>query len=147
MILSQIFRTQLEINNIIKISYPEIQSLLQSKVKQEITIAYIDDQTIKVGKTFTVLGISRTLGLDLRMENVNGDKIVLAHDNPILVKSVMKIVEVSFPEFLEMLELHSDNSIAVHLGKVKQLEKVFEMISLEDICFLPEGTVVGMSIK
>ena len=85
------------------ISYPEIQSLLQSKVKQEITIAYVDDQTIKVGKTFTVLGISKTIGIKLRVGNVSGDNIVLAHDNPILVKSAMKIVEVSFPEFLPNL--------------------------------------------
>lgn len=131
----------------IKISYPEIQSLLQSKVKQEITIAYVDDQTIKVGKTFTVLGISKTIGLKLRVENVSGDNIVLAHDNPILVKSAMKIVEASFPKFLEMLELHSDNSVVVHLGKVKQLEKVFEKVSLEGICFLPEGAVAEVTIK
>lgn len=69
----------------IKISYPEIQSLLQSKVKQEITIAHVDDQTIKVGKTFTVLGISKTIGLKLRVEKVSNDNIVLAHDNPIRV--------------------------------------------------------------
>ena len=131
----------------IKISYPEIQSLLQSKMKQEINIAYVDDQTIKVGRAFIVFGISKTLGIKLRVENVSGDNIVLAHDNPILVKSVMKIVEVSFPEFLEMLELHSDNSVVVHLGKIKQLEKVFEMISLEDICFLPEGAVAEVIMR
>lgn len=131
----------------IKISYPEIQSLLQAKLKQEITIAYVDDQTIKVGKTFTVLGISKTIGLKLRVENVSGDNIVLAHDNPILVKSAMKIVEASFPEFLEMLELHSDNSVVVHLGKVKQLEKVFEMVSLEGICFMSEGAVAEVTMK
>ena len=45
----------------IKISYPEIQSLLEAKVKQEIAIAYVDDQTIKVGKTITVSGISKTV--------------------------------------------------------------------------------------
>ena len=132
---------------VLRISYPEIQSLLQAKLKQEIAIAYVDDQTIKVGKTFTVLGISKTIGLKLRVENVSGDNIVLAHDNPILVKSAMKIVEASFPEFLEMLELHSDNSVVVHLGKVKQLEKVFEMISLEGICFLPEGAVAEVTMK
>lgn len=131
----------------IKISYPEIQSLLQSNMKQEINIAYVDDQTIKVGRAFTVFGISKTLGIKLRVENVSGDNIVLAHDNPILVKSVMKIVEVSFPEFLEQLELYSDNSVVVHLGKVKQLEKVFEMISLEDICFLPEGAVAEVIMR
>ena len=131
----------------LRISYPEIQSLLQSKVKTEITLAYVDDQTIKVGKTFTVLGISKTIGLKLRVENVSGDNIVLAHDNPILVKSAMKIVEASFPEFLEMLELHSDNSVVVHLGKVKQLEKVFDMVSLEGICFLPEGAVAEVAIR
>ncbi|MBR4918058.1 MAG: hypothetical protein IKZ52_02430 [Bacteroidales bacterium] len=87
----------------IKISYPEIQSLLQSKVKTEISLTYVDDQTIKVGKAFTVLGIFKTIGLKLRVENVSGDNIVLAHDNPILVKSAMKIVEVSFPEFLPNL--------------------------------------------
>jgi hypothetical protein len=131
----------------IQISYPEIQSLLQSKVKQEITIAYVDNQTIKAGKTITVLGISKTIGLKLRVENVSGDNIVLAHDNPILVKSAMKIVEVSFPEFLEMIEPYSDNSVVVHLGKVKQLEKVFEMVSLEGICFLQEGAVAEAAIK
>lgn len=132
---------------VLRISYTEIQSLLQSKVKQEITIAYVDDQTIKVGKTFTVLGISKTIGLKLRVENVSGDNIVLAHDNPILVKSAMKIVEASFPKFLEMLELHSDNSVVVHLGKVKQLEKVFEMVSLEGICFMSEGAVAEVTMK
>lgn len=132
---------------LLRISYPEIQSLLQSKVKQEIIIAYVDDQTIKVGKTFTVLGISKTIGLKLRVENVSGDNVVLAHDNPILVKSAMKIVEASFPEFLEMLELYSDNSVVIHLGKVKQLEKVFDMVSLEGICFLPEGAVAEVTIK
>lgn len=132
---------------VLRISYPEIQSLLQSKIKQEINIAYVDDQTIKVGRAFTVFGISKTIGLKLRVENVSGDNIVLAHDNPILVKSLMKIVEVSFPEFLEMLELHSDNSVVVHLGKIKQLEKVFEMISLEDICFLSEGAVAEVIMR
>ena len=131
----------------IKISYPEIQSLLQSKVKQEITIAHVDDQTIKVGKTFTVLGISKTIGLKLRVEKVSNDNIVLAHDNPILVKSAMKIVEASFPELLEILELYSDNSVIVHLSKVKQLEKVFQIISLDGIFFMPECAVAEVAIK
>lgn len=131
----------------LRLSYPEIQSLLQTKVKQEIAVTYVDDQTIKVGRTFSLLGVSRTLGMKLRVESVNGENIVLAHDNPILVKSAMKIVEVSFPEFQELLELHSDNSVVVHLGKVKQLEKAFEMVSLEGICFLPEGAVAEATIK
>ena len=131
----------------LRISYPEIQSLLQSEVKTEITLAYVDDHTIKVGKTFTVLGISKSIAMKLRVESVSGENIVLAHDNSILVKSAMKIVEASFPEFMEMLELHSDNSVVVHLGKVKQLEKVFEMISLEGICFMPEGAVAEVTIR
>lgn len=43
----------------IKISYPEIQSLLQTKMKQDIALEYFDDQTLKVGKTFTVLSNQR----------------------------------------------------------------------------------------
>lgn len=131
----------------IKISYPEIQSLLEAKVKQEIAIAYVDDQTIKVGKTITVFGISKTVAAKLRVVDVNGDNIVLAHDSAILVKSVMKIVEMGFPEFLELIELHSDNSVVVHLGKVKQLEKVFQIFSLEGICFFPESVVAEVTIK
>lgn len=131
----------------INISYPEIQSLLQSKMKQELFLSYVDGQTIKVGKTITVLGFRKDIALKLRVEDVQGDDIVLAHDNPILVKSAMKIVEVAFPEFLELLELHSDNSVVVHLGRVKQLEKVFDMISLKGICFLPEKIEIEAAMK
>ena len=131
----------------INISYPEIQSLLQSKMKQELFLSYVDGQTIKVGKTITVLGFRKDIALKLRVEDVQGDDIVLAHDNPILVKSAMKIVEVAFPEFLELLELHSDNSVVVHLGRVKQLEKFFEIISLKDICFFPEKIEIEVTMK
>lgn len=60
----------------INISYPEIQSLLQSKMKQELFLSYVDGQAIKVGKTITVSGFPPPSILSVCLRKTKNDRVV-----------------------------------------------------------------------
>lgn len=127
------------------IPFPELQSLLLAKANQEVSLNYVDEQTVAVGKTVKLL--RRQLSTNLHVQEVSGSDIVLAHDNAILVKSIMEVVKIAFPHLTRLIEMRPPNAVAVHLDQIEQAKKAFEYITLNALCFQESGAIIDFSLN
>lgn len=131
----------------INIPFPELLSLLLAKAKQEVTLNYVDEQTVAVGKAIKIFGFEKQLSMKLHVQEVSGSDIVLAHDNAILVKSIMEVVKIGFPQLTSLVEMRPPNVVAVHLDQIEHVKKVLEYVSLNALCFRESGVVVDFNLK
>lgn len=129
------------------IPFPELQSLLLAKAKQEVSLNYVDAQTVAVGKAVKILGFEKQLSMKLHVQDVSGSDIVLAHDNAILVKSIMEVVKIGFPQLTSLIEMRLPNAVAVHLDQIEQAKKAFEYVTLNTLYFRENGAVVDFSLR
>lgn len=130
----------------INISYPEIQSLIKEHLEQEIIVKFVNEKTIYVGKTMKFLGIEKAVGMNVRVEAIEGNNLILAHDNAILVKSVMKFIEIGSPDLSNFLQMRPDNTVAVCLSQIPQLEEVLEHATLDRLGFTEGGVMAGVTL-
>lgn len=130
---------------ILHIPFHEFQSLLLAKANLEVSMNYVDDQTVAVGKTVKLL--RRQLIMKLHVQEVSGSDIVLAHDSAILVKSIMEVVKIGFPQLTSLIEMRPPNAVTVHLDQIEQAKKAFEYISLNALYFQESGAVIDFSLN
>lgn len=131
----------------VHIPFPELQSLLLAKSKHEISMNYMDEQTVAVGKTVKFLGLERQLSMKLYVQEVSGSDIVLAYDDTIFMKSIMKVVEFGFPQLMNLIEMRPPNVVAVHLDQIDQTKNALEYVTLNALCFRESGAVVDFSLN
>lgn len=129
------------------IPFPELQSLLLTKAKQEVSLNYVDEQTVAIGKTAKFFGIEKKISMNMHVQEVAGSDIVLAHDNAILVKSIMEVVKIGFPQLTNLIEMRPPNAVAVHLDQIEQAKKALEYVTLNALCFRESGAVVDFSLR
>lgn len=129
------------------IPFPELQSLLLAKAKQKVSLNYVDAQTVAVGKAVKILGFEKQLSMKLHVQDVSGSDIVLAHDNAILVKSIMEVVKIAFPHLTRLIEMRPPNAVAVHLDQIEQAKKAFEYVTLNALCFQESGAIIDFSLN
>jgi len=125
------------------ISYPEIQSFAKEH-KHIITISYVNERTIKICKKMIFFGVEQTVDINLRIEAVESNNLVLAHDNDILVKSVMQYIELCYPEHLTLLRLLPDNRIVLCMDQIPQLRDDLEHLTLTSFGFTENGVTIGV---
>jgi hypothetical protein len=128
------------------ISYLEIQSFAKEH-KHIITISYVNERTIKVCKKMMFFGIEQTVDINLRIDAVEGNNLVLAHDNATFVKSVMQYIELCQPEYLTLLRLRPDNTVALRMDQIPQLREVLEHKTLNSLGFSESGVTLGIDTR
>ena len=131
----------------IHIPFTEIQSLLLTKTHQEVGMSCTDERTLAVSKTVTFLGFSKEIRMNLSVQEVADSRILLSHDNPVLIKSVVELAKFLSPKINELVEAPSSSTVALYLDKVEQLQKVFEKVTLQNICFQTDGADIYFSLK
>lgn len=129
------------------IPFSELQSFLLAKAKQKVSLNYVDEQTVAIGKTVNIFGFEKQLSMKLHVQEVSGSDVVLSHDNAILVKSIMEVVKIGFPQLTNLIEMRPPNAVTVHLDQIEQAKKAFEYISLNALCFRESGAMVDFTLN
>ena len=124
------------------IEYSEIQSFVKSKTGRELVLSAVDERTVKVETKVKVkvplLGeISKTVGVEVSVEKIEGSDIQLKYDGGLgtdMIIGGLLLFLASTPA-MKMVEKTPGNGIVVHLGEIDEAKKVLDMMELTDIVF------------
>ena len=131
------------------ISFPELQSILQEKIEQNIGFSFVDDKTVKVTYPLTLGIIKKDISADLTILEIVGSDLLVKLDagmgTDTLMSTVLSLLHNKIPEGL--IEKRPDRQLMLHLGSIEQVKTVFEAIKVDDIHVLTEGLEVEGGLK
>jgi hypothetical protein len=132
---------------VVRLSYIEVKHYILSHFNKDIEIRRVSDNTVSVGTTLKVAFISQPVGLNVTVDDIRGEDVFLSHNNgfgiDLMLRGFMKFILSVKSELGDAIEVGSSNTIILHLGRIKQLEKVFESVEIKSISFAPNDIVVN----
>ena len=86
----------------ISITYQETQEFIAKRTGKQISLAYVDPSTVKVSYAVNVFGLSKSIGLDLKVTGVKGTDLFLSYSGilgiDLLVGPFLAFVKRLMPE-------------------------------------------------
>ena len=111
----------------------------------------MDPSTVKVSYAVNVFGLSKSIGLDLKVTGVKGTDLFLSYSGSLgidlLVGPFLAFVKRLMPEKTGFVKEDKPHAVKVCLGDLEPLEKVFEKVTLHTIDFDPQAIVVHFALK
>lgn len=131
----------------IQLTYDEILGYVKNRFKVEPTVSAVDSKTLCV--KYKMGHFVPTVSIDLHIDEVSKDTVALSYScsNIVhgLINGVVGFVQDRIPR--EQIELSTDNKkVLVHLDKVEQLKKVFDVVVPTDITFYSDSIVLNMDL-
>jgi hypothetical protein len=135
---------------VVRLSYVEAQHYILSHYNKDVEIKRVCGNTVSVGTTLKVAFISQKVGLNVTVDDIRGEDIFLSHNNgfgiDLMLRGFMKFILALKSELGDAIEMRSSNTIILHLGRIKQLEKVLESVEINSISFDLNDIVVNALI-
>lgn len=131
----------------VQLSYNEILGYVEDKFHVRPTVEVVDDQTLSV--SYKISRFVPTINVDVHIDLVSKELIALSYDCSSIVNGllggVVGFIQERIPR--EQIELSTDNKkVLVHLDKVEQLKKVFDVVVPTDITFYSDSIVLNMDL-
>lgn len=123
-----------------RITFVELQNLLQAKTGQQLPISYRDSRTVTLAYDAKVLIRTMSMSLDLTVERVLGTDVRLSYSGGMAVEMMVRTAlnQIKGRPEGAMLEVLDNNQLVLHLGMNPQLAQIFERVILQDIFFDPD---------
>lgn len=139
----------------LSVDYAEIIALAKEKTGKEITLATLNDKSVKVGYVIKVKipfmdkYISTTFDIDVTYEKLVGEDVYLSYNGGKGLDMVIEGVKSLLPQLkdIEIIEFAGGNNVIVHLGKIEKAHETLEKIAVNDVHFTDEGVNVEFSLK
>lgn len=128
----------------ISVGYKELSDLVRNRSGQEIGLAYVSRNTVKVSKEikFPLIGM-KPVGIDLTVIGFDGRDLRLKTASGLLSKLLGLLKWTDKKQYLTL----SDDQVVIHLGAFPQLDKVFEYAELRNLEFTPEAVELVVGVK
>lgn len=134
----------------IKINYPEIKNAVARKFNKQIDLCYVDAATVKVAYTMSMWGLSKSIGVNLKVERIEGTDLYLSYSGSLGIELVvgpfLSFVKRLLPEKTEFIQ-EQGNQIMIRLSEIEKLKKALEMVKLEHISFDNDGVVADVAVR
>lgn len=135
----------------IKINYQEIQDAVTKKFNKQIELCYVDAVTVKVVYTINMFGLSKSIGMNLKVERIKGTDLYLSYNGNLGIELVagpfLAFMKRLLPEKTGFIQEQGNRIVMMRLSEIEKLEKVLNMMKLECISFDDEGITVGITLK
>ena len=123
------------------ISFPELQDLIAAKTKQPLSLAFIDEKTVKVGYPLNLGFIKKDIFANLVIQEWSGTDLRLQLDagfgSDTMLTTVLGLMKGRIPEGL--IEKQPDSHILLHLGQIEKLKGFFEKVDVNSLLVRDEG--------
>lgn len=131
----------------VQLSYNEILGYVEEKFHVKPTLEVVDSKTLRM--MYKMNRFVPTVSLDLHIDAVSKNSVALSYScsNIVhgLINGVVGFIQERIPR--EQIELSTDNKkVLVHLDKVEQLKKVFDVVAPTDITFYSDSIVLSMDL-
>lgn len=135
----------------IKINYQEIQEAVAKKFKQHIELYNVDSSTFNVTYTIKILGHSKSIGVNLKVEQIEESDLYFSYSGSLgielVVSPILSFIKHLLPEGSGFIQEQDNQIVKIRLSEISQMEKILEKVKLERISFDNEGTIINAVMK
>lgn len=135
----------------IQLSFDELQDFIARHFNKNVKISAVDDTTIVVNTSVKVAFLTKDVSMNISVLDINGTDVILSYNNGLgvdfIVKSALYFAQNFKPQYGELVNSGASNTLTIHMGKVKQLEKVFEHLALQKLRFMNDRISLDAILK
>lgn len=135
----------------VRIKYTEIQEFIKKNFQKEVGLAYVDPSTVSVSTRIQVFAFARNVGVDLKVEKLEGSKLPLVYSGKfgieLLISPAISFLKKLVPEKTNLISQGTGNKVFVNLAEIDQLEKVLDKVELQSISFDENHVIVEADLK
>ena len=133
------------------ITYQEIQKYISDHYAQPISLAHIDNSTLRISTDIKVWKLSKTIHVDLKVEEIRGTDLYLSYSGGLSVELViaplLSFIKRLIPDKTGFVQENGSHQLIVHLAEIEQANKAFEFMDLNCITFDQEKICVNLRLK
>lgn len=133
------------------ITYPEIQKYISDHYAKQISLAHIDNSTIRISTDIQFCRLSKTIHVDLKVEEIRGTDLYLSYSGGLSVELViaplLSFIKRLIPDKTGFVQENGSHQLIVHLAEIEQAKKVLEIMDLNSILFDQEKICVNLRLK
>lgn len=123
----------------IKINYTELQDYILSKFGKKVELSYANFSTVTVSTKVSVLGFSKTVGIDLAFEKIEDTVLYVSYGGALgielLVSPAISFLKHLVPEQAGFVEESAGHKLAIKLAMLDELKNVLDKVELREIRF------------
>lgn len=135
----------------VRIKYTEIQEFIKKNFHKEVGLAYVDPSTVSVSTRIQVFAFARNVGVDLKVEKLEGSKLPLVYSGKLgielLISPAISFLKRLVPEKTNLISQGTGNKVFVNLAEIDKLKAVLDKVELQSISFDETHVIVEASLK
>lgn len=135
----------------VRIKYTEIQEFIKKNFHKEVGLAYVDSSTVSVSTRIQVFAFARNVGVDLKVEELEGSKLPLVYSGKfgieLLISPAISFLKRLVPEKANLISQGTGNKLFVNLAEIDQLKAVLDKVELKSISFDENHIIVEADLK
>lgn len=135
----------------VRIKYTEIQEFIKKNFHKEVGLAYVDLSTVSVSTRIQVFAFARNVGVDLKVEKLEGSKLPLVYSGKLgielLISPAISFLKRLVPEKTNLISQGTGNRIFVNLVEIDKLKAVLDKVELQSISFDENHVIVEAGLK
>lgn len=135
----------------VRIKYTEIQEFIKKNFHKEVGLAYVDLSTVSVSTRIQVFAFARNVGVDLKVEKLEGSKLPLVYSGKLgielLISPAISFLKRLVPEKTNLISQGTGNRIFVNLVEIDKLKAVLDKVELQSISFDETHVIVEAGLK
>jgi len=126
-------------------TYEELKNLIFCHYNTAIDISFIDEKTIYVSPKIISLLSAK---IKIQVINIFDSVVTLSYDGGFFTKSIINAVVLFVREkFAGQVSFAEPNRVILHLAKIKDIEKIFDLLELKDIVFQENEITLYLEFK
>lgn len=135
----------------VRIKYTEIQEFIKNNFHKEVGLAYVDPSTVSVSTRIQVFAFARNVGVDLRVEKLEGSILHLVYSGKLgielLISPAISFLKRLVPEKTNLISQGTGSRVFVNLAEIDQLKAVLDKVELQSISFDENHIIVEADLK
>lgn len=135
----------------VKINYTELQDYILNKFGKKVDLSYANFSTITVSTKVSILGFSKTVGIDLAFEKVEDMVLYVSYGGALgielCVSPAISFLKHLVPEKAGFIEETAGHKLAIKLAMLDELKNVLDKVELREIHFDETSVIVVASLK
>lgn len=135
----------------VRIKYTEIQEFILNNFHKEVGLTYVDPSTVSVSTRIQVFAFARNVGVDLKVEELEGSKLPLVYSGKfgieLLISPAISFLKRLVPEKTNLISQGTGNRVFVNLAEIDQLKAVLDKVELQSISFDETHVIVEAGLK
>lgn len=135
----------------VRIKYTEIEGFIKKNFQKEVGLVYVDPSTVSVSTRIQVFAFARNVGVDLKVEELEGSKLPLVYSGKfgieLLISPAISFLKRLVPEKANLISQGTGNKLFVNLAEIDQLKAVLDKVELKSISFDENHIIVEADLK